>query len=91
MIKPEVKTWIGGSHCVVSLNPSGEHYIESHKDVRHPDLTRIEVVLDGQVHLRNWATLQEAPEYIVTLMRSYSRYGTCGLKDWRLAAIEAQL
>lgn len=86
MIKPEVKTWIGGSHCVVSLNTSGEHYIESHKDVRHPDLARIEVVLDGQVYLKCWVTLQEAPEYIVNLMRSYAQHGACWAEHWRLAA-----
>lgn len=62
-------TSIGGSFCVVELNASGSHYIDSRKDVRQPDMSFVEVVRDGQVRYRATVPNSKAPEVIMMLAR----------------------
>jgi hypothetical protein len=56
-----------GSRCVVSKN--SEHYIDARMDVRHPGMSFIELVHNGQVRKRLTVDDAVAPEAIVELMR----------------------
>lgn len=73
MIRPEIKTSVGGSVCVVTL--AHDHYIDARNDVRTPDHVHIEAVQDGQVYGRQVMRREFAPAFMVEMMHHFANYG----------------
>lgn len=73
MIRPEVKTSVGGSVCVITLAP--DHYIDAQRDVRMPEHVHIEAVRGGQAYWRETIHKDFAPAYMVEMMHTF---GQCG-------------
>lgn len=64
-----VDTHIAGSHCVVYPTDNPETYIDCRKETRLRDVTRIEVVMAGQVRRRLNVDDRNAPESIIKIAR----------------------